>query len=166
MITKSKSLLSIGVVLLLVIPATVALTLLRSPYPQSALSEAVWTGDVLRARVAIALGADINRHPGGSLPNLVAAGWRGDVPMIEFLLSRGADIESADKFGGTALSTAAQNGCASAVEYLLTHGANPNVQDKEGGNTPLDLAETNHERIVSALKKAGGKSKADINRDR
>ena len=151
--------LSVGVILIAAIPLAAMAALLRNPDPQRALSEAVWAGDSLRARAAILCGADINRHGSGSLPNIVAAGWRGDVQMIEFFLARGADIETADKFGGTA-SRAAQNGHSAAVEYLLAHGANPNVKDKEGGNTPLELAEMNHARVIAALRNSGGQTNA------
>ena len=90
---------------------------------QKMLSEACWDGNITKAKVALFCGADINRHPGGTFPNLVAASRRGDVKMMDFLLSKGANLEQKDKFGGTALSYAAQNRNQAAVEFLISRGA-------------------------------------------
>jgi hypothetical protein len=127
--------------------------------PQVALSDAAWHGDTRRARLALILGADINSHPGGCLPNIVAAGEQGQVEMLEFLLAHGAPISTQDKFGGTALLRAAQNGHSQAVDYLLNHGADPNTKDKEGGNTAMDYALRNNEYLITLLKMSGATSK-------
>jgi uncharacterized protein len=150
---RPRTLIWILVAFAVIVPSVAVLAILRDPRPQRALSAACWSGDILKARVALFLGADIDSHPGGSLPNIVGAGWGGHVEMIEFLLSRGADIETTDKFGGTALSRAAQNSRLSAVELLLSRGANPNVKDKEGGNTPEALARMSFDRVLDALAK-------------
>ena len=169
---KRRVLVIAGVVPCLLSPLVLVMLILRGDAPQKALGAACWEGDLLRARVALFCGAEIDKHLGGSFPNIGAAGYKGHVQVIEFLLARGADIETKDKFHGTALSRAAQNGQLAAVEYLLARGADPNVKDDEGGNTPLDLAamhyrkETSgkfpaptdaaYEGIIKALQKAGG----------
>ena len=129
------------------------IAMVYEPEPQKLLSDACWSGHLTKAKIAIFCGADVNNHPGGTLPNLAAASMRGDTVMMNYLLSKGANIDQADKFGNTPLSYAAQTLNLAAVEFLISKGANAQIKNKEGGDSPEQLAKQSYEKLQSTLAK-------------
>ena len=127
--------------------------IVRDPDPQKMLSEACGTGNLNLAKVAVFCGADVNRHPAGSYPNLIEVSSHGHIAMMDFLLAKGASIEQKDKFGNTALCYAAQNLNLAAVEFLIAKGANPLAKNEGRGDTPAQFAKVAYTRLQGALGK-------------
>jgi len=95
------------------------------------LLEAIQAGDVARARLAISLGADVNRRDYPESPGnvrypagrcmLECAAQDGHTSIVEILLDAGADVNAQDDF---ALRSAVTVGRAETAAVLLARGAN------------------------------------------
>ena len=90
------------------------------------LREAAWTNDLVRAKLLVWLGTDVNSSKGGSTA-LHGAAYHGNIEMMTFLIQRGAAIDQSGKFGVTALWQARHNKQSAAEQLLIAHGANPDT---------------------------------------
>lgn len=112
------------------------------------LRGAVLLGSVEKAREALAMGADPNAPPYGSLDAiaLTTAAMDGHVDVARVLLEAGAQVDGVDKNGWTALRYAAQRHGPLSGELaalLLAHGADPHKQGEGAGfarMSPVDEA--------------------------
>lgn len=131
----------------------------RDTRQNTALSTAVFQGNVELAGILIKAKADLKASLYGMTPLMMAAST-GNVEMIRFLAQSGADVNfsPAGEYGGrTALLSAITTGQAEAVETLIELKANVNFRTKDG-ETPLKAAqEAKNQEIVGLLKAAGAR---------
>ena len=118
---------------------------------------AVQTGEVAKAEILVADGANLDDR--GRLGNtaLMYAAEVNAVAMIEWLVARGADVDAVNDQNWTALMCAASHGAAGAVAALILAGADITLGTGTL-QTAMDVA-TNIE-TVAALRAAG----ADVDR--
>jgi uncharacterized protein len=131
----------------------------RDTRQNTALSTAVFQGNVEMAGILIKAKADLKASLYGMTPLMMAAST-GNAEMIRFLAEAGADVNFSPtgEYGGrTALLSAVSAGQAEAVKALIALKANVNFRTKDG-ETPLKAAqEAKHEEIVGLLKAAGAR---------
>lgn len=106
------------------------------------LANAVSTGDLAMARLALEAGADPRMESGdvrmgGGL--LHAAAKAKNAKMLALLAGAGAQVDGRDAMGKTALHLCASAGYAEGVEVLLEKGAAIEAAD-EFGTTPVMIA--------------------------
>lgn len=125
----------VGVVLRLANPDS------RSQRGETALMQAVRSGDVPRMRKLIEEGANVNTADDDGNTALQLAAARGDEKMTRLLLGAGADINARRKgpIDYAALHDAAYTGNGPTVRTLLAAGARIN-EPAGGGWTPLMIA--------------------------
>jgi uncharacterized protein len=107
----------------------VAVTLFRltpADFKGHRLINAARDGDILRVRLLLVLGADIN-YSTGSGSALHAASGDGNIKLMRFLLAHGATVNMPAKFGVTPLYEAREAKHSEAELLLLSHGANPDT---------------------------------------
>ncbi|MET0281316.1 MAG: ankyrin repeat domain-containing protein [Steroidobacteraceae bacterium] len=107
------------------------------PEAASGLHEAVYAGDVAKARQLIAAGADPRAANLFGATPLALAAARGDAEMIRVLLDAGVDPDSANPEGQTALMAVARTGNLDAAQLLLRRGADIGARESWGGQTAL-----------------------------
>lgn len=123
------------------------------------LISAAGTGDVVRAKVLLAEGADVNvRNKAGESP-LHKAAIQGHNEIVMLLIDNKADVNAQDKDGKSPLRGAAWAGHTNVVETLLAHGGDVNVPTTSG-LTPLHSAAANGRKNIVDLLLAHG---ADVN---
>jgi ankyrin repeat protein len=159
--TRRKVIVAAALVAAVVVGGAASCRLAR-PVLDSRLHVAVRAGEVDRARLLLALGADVDaKGPGGLTPLELAAthrhqdmaelliargaGWSihaaaslGNIGKIHELLAGGADLNARDCWGNTPLHYAAARGADGIAELLLMRGASVNVRNNWGG-TPLHM---------------------------
>lgn len=119
--------------------------------PDEKLFEAARSGNIARARQALADGANVNAQDENNNTPLHWVAMRDDyrVPMksyeeiLQVLLENGAQgsINKQNKHGDTPLHRAAGSGNKEVVQVLLENGARESLNTKTNhGNTPLQQA--------------------------
>ncbi|MGY1770815.1 ankyrin repeat domain-containing protein [Blastococcus sp. SYSU D00813] len=88
----------------------------------TALIEAAWANDVVRARELIAAGADVNAQDATQQSAYLITTSEGHRELLEMTLAAGADLAALDRFNGTGLIRAAERGHADVVGRLLQAG--------------------------------------------
>jgi len=145
------------------------------------LRVAARSGDVLGARVLLAVGTEPDAADGrGRTPLMRAAGWGrlevaklllqhganpgkamhsaavgGHVEMVELLLNSGAPVDAYRAWGMTPLYRAAEYGRTDVVEYLLSRGADANGSSTSPGAPLFVAAGTYHaerDEIITIVK--------------
>lgn len=99
---------------------------------------AIQTGDLVRARLLHAHGANPRARGRCGKPPLVYAIENHHAAMLRWLLDIGLDVEEADDFGVTPLIAAAEADDAEAIEILLQAGAD--TEHENSGETALSVA--------------------------
>ncbi len=114
---------------------------------------AAYNNDVLKARIAIVLGADVNcKNLEGYTP-LCIASKKGNSDVVSLLISKGADpnVATANKF--TPLMFAVMNGDMHMVMTLVNYGALTGLKNI-GGYDAYELAESHgKENVAKYLKR-------------
>jgi hypothetical protein len=118
--------------------------------PTTDLLAAAKSGDLAKAKDAIARGGDVNGAGKGGLKPLHFAATKGNTDLAALLLDRGAKVDAPDDLGMTPLHAAAFEGRKGTAELLLHRGANPSAKDSSG-YTALQYATTNGKEDVAAL---------------
>lgn len=105
---------------------------------ESFLYDAVINNDIEKAKLLIALGADVNYINRYGFPLLTVAASEGKIELVELLISKGADVNAkGTNPRGYAPLHRVRN--KRTVEILLSHGANVNLQTTNDAQTPLSL---------------------------
>jgi hypothetical protein len=130
--------------------------------PQTQISFAAMWGDLIRIKLAIRSGADVNGKCDGSSP-LHDACIEGKVFAARFLMRIGADIDCQDDSGRTPLMCIIEGGILGSIpEELLLRGANPNISN-ENGDTAIQLAVYHNLRgVVELLLNNGAIDRRDV----
>ena len=116
---------------------------------------AVWSGNLARAKQALASGASANAQTGDGLTALAITARSEDMGMLNLLLEHGADVNLISPGEGNALMAGAKRGHVFAVAALVEHGAVINAA-APGFGTPLAAAaRTGHEAVVKYLVEHG-----------
>ncbi len=111
---------------------------------------AVVTGDIGKARLLAASGANRQARGRCGQPALFHAITSGSVAMLRWSLENGAAINETDDFGGTALMQAVENNSIECVKALLEAGADVHV---DNNGTAINRAESRD--IILKLLEAG-----------
>lgn len=123
------------------------------------LLSAVAKGDLLKTRMAMLDGADLDeRYPSHDRTPLMVAINNGHDEIARLLIEAGAEVNATDREGMSALMYAIYKGDKNAdlIKLLLERGADPNAKNKQG-QTPLELAEYfRSARIEQMLAEATG----------
>jgi ankyrin repeat protein len=114
------------IVLALLVIAVALFRLTPADFKGHRLINAARDGDVLRVKLLLALGADINYSTGGG-GALHAASSHGNSKLVRFLLDHGAKVDLRAKFGVTPLYEARFAKHSDVELLLLSHGANPDT---------------------------------------
>jgi ankyrin repeat protein len=128
------------------------------------------TKNVVKARAAIAAGADVNyvcdeitclmeavRY---DVSCLTVAASEGCYKIAELLLAAGADKEASDQQGVTALMLAAASGHHNFIELLLTAGADKEAKCVDGDTALIAAAAMDRVKCLDVLLKAGADKEA------
>ena len=131
-------------------------------------------GDIDKAKLILAAGADLEDRERGGSTALAINATRGNVEMLSWLLDVGADVEAVENAENTVLMLAAQAGEADCVRLLLKADAVTNRKNEYGESTMSmassegvmrllitageDIAEINTELKRKLLKFQEGKS--------
>ncbi len=126
--------------------------------PSAMLLEAVMTGSITRARIALRAGGRLDgpRTPASPLGPLTAAVTLGDANMVDLLLEAGALVNAKGEGGTTALYQAAVTDGPELAQRLIDAGANMAAKTSRG-DTPLHyFAERGHLTGLGNQKREGG----------
>ncbi len=124
----------------------------RDAHGRTPLIAAAYEGNLWKARMWLALGADIEAEEPCGTTALMRAIQRGHTRMASWLLDRGADPTAKDKTGLSALHLAAREGERALAERLVEGGANPRARESVHGRTPIEEArEAGHEAVAAYL---------------
>jgi ankyrin repeat protein len=132
----------------------------RDWWSRTAYLVAVQTGDIAKARLLLARGADGNACGRYRKPALFYAIENGHAPMLEWLLESGKDVEATDESGTTPLMTAVACANRDAVEILLNAGADVNREE------PRFSAFSRAHEILNRLRERLLKAGIDLDRER
>ena len=119
---------------------------------ETALFEAVRTGNVKLVDALLARGANVNTKSRGGFTPLSIAVNDGRVDFAALLLDRGADVNAADNDGRTPLMAASMRGNLPMVQLLLAHGADRKPSDRQNKTALLYAQEENNPEIVALLR--------------
>jgi hypothetical protein len=125
--------------LTLTITSLVATTAFADP-----IHNAARNGQLQRAALLIATGAEVNAKDEDGWTPLHYAAWRGKKEVAELLIANGADVNAKDVAGETPLHKAVIDGRKETAELLIAKGADVNAKTKDGWGewwTVLDWAE-------------------------
>ena len=148
--------------------------------PAHRLYSAATTGDVTKAREALASGANINElveRRGLTYTPLIRASRAGHCDLVRLLLSAGADpnLAGRENFGTniTPLMLAARHGHKGVVELLLEAGAQADVRigsifgHRGGQNAAQQAKDKGHMEIAQLLRAAAkNQAEADVEPER
>ncbi len=125
----------------------------------SALLDALETGDRATARKLLEQGADAKaRGPDGTTA-LMWAAYHQDVELVRGLIKAGVDVNAQNEFGASALSEASISASAPVIEALVAAGADANLENPEGEAPLMLVARTGNVQAATLLLEAG----ADVN---
>jgi ankyrin repeat protein len=91
---------------------------------------AVQSGDIYKAILVKAAGANINACGRCGMPSLFYAIHNHHAPMLRWLLDTGMPVNGTDQFGTTCLMTAAEYGNIEAMAELIRAGADVNEKTR------------------------------------
>jgi ankyrin repeat protein len=129
------------------------------------LSRAAYESNVLKMRLLVWAGVDVNAYVPGRGHALSSAAAGGHLDAVEFLLERGADVNAKEKWGCTALTDATYGGHAEIVRLLLSKGADVNAACD--GDSALHMAlERGHTEIAEMLRQRGAKDCSGYGRNK
>jgi uncharacterized protein len=100
-----------------------ATSVVACAYTDSALMEAVFSGNLEEVRNLLDKGADVNCRMDGGVTPLMVAAVNGNLDVVNLLLDRGADINAKTEKGNTALDFAGYKGSPEVVALLKSRGA-------------------------------------------
>lgn len=97
--------------------------------------------NVMKVRLLIALGADVNAVDKNGWTPLHAAAQEKAVAAARLLLRAGAKVDVPDKQGNTALfrAVSSSKGDGAMIQLLRAHGADPYIANNYG-NSPISSA--------------------------
>ena len=98
----------------------------------TSLMDAIFVGELERAKKLVEKGADVNARTSDGRTALMYAVEHKDVALIKMLLESGADVNKVDKYNGTAIYKATVHSNVEAVKILLKAGAVKDVRDGSG----------------------------------
>ncbi|MEZ0226624.1 MAG: ankyrin repeat domain-containing protein [Alphaproteobacteria bacterium] len=134
----------------------------NAPDPDRELLKAAEGNDIVRARLWLKKGADINaRHTNNDTPLIIAA-REGHEEFVKFLLTRPqgtADMSLQNNQGESALHAALYADETKTAQLLLKHGPPPDLKDEKGASAVFVAAARGHDYLIDALAAA----KADLN---
>jgi ankyrin repeat protein len=127
------------------------------------LHEAARNGDVDRAMLLTAEGADVNRMNALGLTALYIASWKGHINMVRFLVNEGASVDLGDEdgwslFTSTPLFVASRHGHLDVVRFLVNEGADVNRVHAVGLTALYTASRHGHLDVVRFLVNEGGAS--------
>ena len=108
---------------------------------RTVLTYAADHGDLSIAKLAVAYGADINRHDGSLQTPLMYAAASNQFEVVRYLVDKGARVNTEGEGNETALSLAVEAGNVDIVTFLLSRGASCNTATRSN-ITPLSTAVT------------------------
>lgn len=117
----------------------------------SALIEAVESGNLEEVKGLIKKGDDVNTGYYEGRTPLMIASWNGYTNIAKVLINAGADIDVEDFTGDTALMWATEFNQITIVKLLIANGADIDE------NTVNMASENGHTEIVEYLKSKGAK---------
>jgi len=106
--------------------------------------------NVVKARAAIAAGADVN-YVRGDLSCLMIAAFQDCNKIAELLLAAGADKEASNSTGSTASLCATQENHYKCVELLLTAGAEKEAKTIRGDTALIFTCQDGHAKCAEVL---------------
>lgn len=122
------------------------------------LFSAAKNGDLLRVKVLLAEGVDVNAKVSNGLTALMAASGNGHLEVVQALLAKGADVNAETSDGATALMFASTRHIE-IVQALLAKGADVNAKGIEGATALFLASYKGYIEVVQALIEKG----ADVN---
>jgi hypothetical protein len=123
---------------------TIAAVVLATTAFADPIHNAARNGQLQRAALLIATGAEVNAKDEDGWTPLHYAAWRGKKEVAELLIANGADVNAKDVAGETPLHKAVIDGRKETAELLIAKGADVNAKTKDGWGewwTVLDWAE-------------------------
>jgi uncharacterized protein len=121
----------------------------------SALLDALETGDGAAARKLLDEGADAQARGPDGTTSLTWAAYHGDVELVRRLIEAGVDVDAQNEFGTSALLEASVGGSEPVIAALLAAGADPNLENPEGEAPLMRVARTGNVRAAARLLDAG-----------
>lgn len=109
-------------------------------------------GDVEKAKLLHAAGANLEERARGGDTALMHCVASDNIEMLQWLVEHGADIEAVDDSGSSALMLAAQAGASDCVRLLLERGANPSRKNEYNDNA---ISMASSEQVIRLLAGAG-----------
>ncbi len=113
--------------------------------------EAAVIGDLVKVRLLLDKGVDINHRDEMGITALMFAVEKGHAEVVTLLLNAGADIHHQDEKGITALMVAAEKGCVAIIKLLLDAGADINLQNSWGGSALILATDFGHVDTIKLL---------------
>jgi ankyrin repeat protein len=131
---------------------------LRDRSGRTAWLLAAFVGDVDKAKLLFAEGANLQERGRNGLTALMYCAQRGSQEMLDWLLEVGADMEAVDESEDTALIHASADGSTDCMHSLLAAGANPNHTNTYGDTA---ISQASNIECIRALVSVG-QDMADI----
>jgi ankyrin repeat protein len=121
---------------------------------QSALSNAVSTGDAQLVRMLLRHGANPSLGSYEQQTPLILAAHHGYVEIVQLLIAAGADVNtSEERYGFTALTSAAKEGHGYIVGLLLAAGADSHALTKDGRTASQLASQYNRQDVIRILQR-------------